>query len=72
MFSKIQSLFSKDSSRTATSLSDSFEHPSAGSGDAAQCPFMKQKGKTQEASTDKCPVTGKAVPKGQVDSDSEE
>ena len=71
MLTKIKNLFGNQPlpPHPASLLSSQHPHPDL-KGDAAQCPFMSKQDKKEE-STQKCPVTGKAV-NAEVDSDSEE
>jgi len=71
MFAKFKSLLSKASTTESLPLEDSITG-TTNEGQIPQCPFSKKGSAPQGKEQQKCPVTGKAVPDAEANSDSED
>ena len=71
MLAKIKSLLGQQSTQHALPLEDSISGASSET-KIPQCPFSKESSLPQGKQQQKCPVTGKAVPDAELNSDSEE
>ena len=71
MFAKLKNLISKQPTAETLPFEDNIAGTSS-QGQIPQCPFSKKGSLPQGKEQQKCPVTGKAVPDAELNSDSEE